>query len=73
MDYRPEGEFDAWMKRDPLQQARLRFEDMPGGSSEALDEVDIEVAAEMDEVRALAEQAPHPSVGSGPGEFKEAG
>jgi TPP-dependent pyruvate/acetoin dehydrogenase alpha subunit len=73
VDYRPEGEFDAWMKRDPLQQVRLRLAELDDRSAETLDAVDDAVAAEMDEIRALAAEAPLPSVGSGPGEFKEAG
>lgn len=73
VDYRPEGEFEAWMERDPLRVVRQRFADDLDASTEVFDDIDEAVADEMEEVRALAARAPRPVPGSGPGEFKPMG
>ncbi len=61
--YRKPGELDAWKERDPLLVARRRLD------GAALDAVDVEVDARLDEVVERALAAPWPDVEPAP-EFK---
>jgi len=57
--YRPAGELEHWMERDPLVLARTRLE-AEGVPSAELDELEAGVAREIDEVERRALAAPWP-------------
>jgi TPP-dependent pyruvate/acetoin dehydrogenase alpha subunit len=57
--YRPEGELDRWRERDPLVVARARLI-ADGIAEEALDELEADVARELDAVEEAALAAPFP-------------
>lgn len=68
--YRPEGELERWRERDPLRVARARLAAGYGVSEETLDELEAEVAAELDAVQEAALAAPFPDPGAPASEFK---
>jgi len=68
--YRKPGELEAWKLRDPLIIARRRLETEHGVTADALDRVEAEVGARLDEVVERALAAPWPDVALA-GEFKE--
>jgi TPP-dependent pyruvate/acetoin dehydrogenase alpha subunit len=57
--YRPEGELDRWRERDPLVLLRGRLEGEGVGPSR-VDEVDAEVAAELEQMEQRGLAAPFP-------------
>jgi pyruvate dehydrogenase E1 component alpha subunit len=59
--YRPADEVKAWLARDPLTIARERLI-ADGASSEALDAIESEAAAEVAAAEAEAREAPEPSI-----------
>jgi TPP-dependent pyruvate/acetoin dehydrogenase alpha subunit len=65
--YRKPGELEEWRKRDPLLLARASLQERYGIPAERLDEIDAEVAAEMDTVveRSLAAPFPDPDQAGG--------
>jgi acetoin:2,6-dichlorophenolindophenol oxidoreductase subunit alpha len=62
--YRKDGELDEWRTRDPLLVARARMAELHGTSPEVFDDIDHQVATELDAVveRGLAAPFPDPSV-----------
>ena len=58
--YRPEGELDRWRERDPLTVARTMLVGELGVSEEQVDDVEAEVAAELDRIESSALAAPFP-------------
>lgn len=71
INYRPEGEMEAWKARDPLLIARARLTSMYGFSESELDDVAASVNATVAAVRAEATAAPFPVPGDLGAEFKE--
>lgn len=59
--YRPDGELEAWMARDPLVLARHRLTE-DGVPGHELDEVDRRIAAEVESAVQAAVAAPPPDV-----------
>jgi TPP-dependent pyruvate/acetoin dehydrogenase alpha subunit len=57
--YRPEGELEAWLERDPLKIARAQLT-ADGMSDAELDEIDRTVQAELDAGIEAARAAPYP-------------
>jgi pyruvate dehydrogenase E1 component alpha subunit len=53
--YRDKDEVARWRERDPIDALRQRLEDVGGLDARALDELEAEVAAEIDEAVAYAE------------------
>jgi TPP-dependent pyruvate/acetoin dehydrogenase alpha subunit len=68
--YRKPGELDEWRKRDPLLLARASLQERYGIPPERLDEIDAEVAAELEAVVERGLAAPFPDPAAGGGEFK---
>jgi TPP-dependent pyruvate/acetoin dehydrogenase alpha subunit len=66
--YRPQGELEAWLERDPLKLLRARIED-EGGAVSALAAIESAVAAELAAARANALAAPWPDPERLPSEF----
>ena len=58
--YRPEGELDEWKARDPIVVLRAQLEEEGAGSS-TLDEIEREVADELERMRERGLAAPFPS------------
>lgn len=58
-NYKPKDEFDAWRRRDPLIVARRKLEER-GVKPAAIDRLQQEVDAEIEEAIKLARQAPEP-------------
>ena len=58
--YRPEGELDRWRERDPIVLLRRQLE-AEGVDTGRLDELDGEVAAELERIRERGLQAPFPT------------
>ncbi|MBS1888577.1 MAG: thiamine pyrophosphate-dependent dehydrogenase E1 component subunit alpha [Actinobacteria bacterium] len=67
--YRKPGELDAWKGRDPLVLARRALAEHWGVEPERLDEIDAEVAGELEEVVARGLAAPFPDPAAGGREF----
>jgi TPP-dependent pyruvate/acetoin dehydrogenase alpha subunit len=55
--YRPPGELDAWKERDPIPRLRRELEGA-GVEASALDTVDAEVAASLEEMERKGLEAP---------------
>jgi len=68
--YRAEGELDAWRERDPLVLSRARLE-REGVAAEHVDEVEADVARELEAAREAALAAPWPDPANLPPEFAE--
>jgi TPP-dependent pyruvate/acetoin dehydrogenase alpha subunit len=68
--YRPEGELDAWLERDPLKLCRARLVDEGVAESEVA-AVEKEAGAEIDEAKSRALSQPWPSMSDLPPEFAE--
>jgi TPP-dependent pyruvate/acetoin dehydrogenase alpha subunit len=68
--YRPEGELDRWRERDPLSVARARLIAEYGMASETVDEVETQIAAELDSVAERALTAPFPAADEAATEFR---
>jgi TPP-dependent pyruvate/acetoin dehydrogenase alpha subunit len=58
--YRPEGELDEWRARDPIVVLRAQLE-ADGAAPAALDELEREVAGELEQMRERGLAAPFPS------------
>ncbi len=58
--YRPEGELDEWRARDPIVVLRAQLEE-EGADLSTLDEVEREVADELERMRERGLAAPFPS------------
>jgi pyruvate dehydrogenase E1 component alpha subunit len=59
--YRPQGEFEYWTARDPVLTYRRRLVDGGYADAQALDAVDVEIAAEVDEAVRFAQESPFPA------------
>jgi TPP-dependent pyruvate/acetoin dehydrogenase alpha subunit len=70
--YRKPGELDAWKERDPLILARQTLESRLGVPAEEVDEVDADVADEIESIVEFALASPFPDPGEPAREFKEA-
>jgi len=70
VDYRPEGEMEAWRARDPLLVARARLAQTYGVSEDDLDLVSAQVQEHVEAVRAAALDAPLPDASERGSEFK---
>ena len=60
--YRPPGELEAWLERDPLKRYRIRLAEF-GISDQVIDTVEREVAAAVEEATRTAEASPPPAEG----------
>jgi acetoin:2,6-dichlorophenolindophenol oxidoreductase subunit alpha len=69
--YRKPGELDEWRRRDPLLLARASLEDRYGIEPERLDEIDAEVAGEIEGIVERSLAAPFPDPERKGGEFSE--
>jgi TPP-dependent pyruvate/acetoin dehydrogenase alpha subunit len=58
--YRPEGELDEWKLRDPIIVLRSQLEE-EGADAAALDEIEGEVTAQLEQMRERGLAAPFPS------------
>ena len=58
-NYKPKDEFDAWRRRDPLLVARRKLEER-GLKAAAIERLQQEVEAEIDEAINLARRSPEP-------------
>jgi TPP-dependent pyruvate/acetoin dehydrogenase alpha subunit len=68
--YRKPGELDEWKLRDPLILGRRALEERYGIDPSRLDQIDAEVAREMEQVVERGLAAPFPDPAEGGGEFK---
>src|ERR1700744_6319972 len=68
--YRKPGELDEWKQRDPLIPARQSLQERYGMESERVDEIDADVAKELQEIVEPCLTAPFPDPANGGGEFK---
>jgi TPP-dependent pyruvate/acetoin dehydrogenase alpha subunit len=68
--YRKPGELEEWRKRDPLLVGRASLQERYGLAAARLDEIDAEVAAEMDAVVERSLAAPFPDPDQAGGEFR---
>ncbi|MBI3936584.1 MAG: thiamine pyrophosphate-dependent dehydrogenase E1 component subunit alpha [Betaproteobacteria bacterium] len=59
--YRPEGELEAWLARDPIAIYRKRLIDL-GVAARVLDEIEAEALRKVDEATAVARASPPPAV-----------
>lgn len=59
--YRPEGELEKWLERDPIKVYRERLLDL-GFASATLDDVEAEAMRKVDEATATAKASPPPSI-----------
>ena len=59
--YRPEGELDKWLERDPLKIYRERLLGM-GFAAATLDDIEAETMRRVDEATAIARASPPPSL-----------
>lgn len=66
--YRPPGELDAWLERDPIVLCRARLE-REGVEAAELDAVEAAVDAELEAMETVALEQPWPTPGSLPSEF----
>ena len=69
--YRKPGELDEWRKRDPLLVARTGLEERYGIEAERCDEIDAEVAAELERIVEQGLAAPFPDPAEDGKEFKD--
>jgi TPP-dependent pyruvate/acetoin dehydrogenase alpha subunit len=67
--YRPEGELESWRERDPLKIARERLTEEYGVAEATLDEIDAEVARELEAVSEASLAAPFPDPAEPASEF----
>ena len=58
--YRPPGELEAWLERDPLKRYRVRLGEF-GIGDDVAEAVEREVAARVDEATRIAEASPPPA------------
>jgi TPP-dependent pyruvate/acetoin dehydrogenase alpha subunit len=58
--YRPEGELDSWRERDPIVVLRAQLEADGTGAAE-LDEIERDMTAALEQMRANALAAPFPT------------
>ncbi|MBS1844722.1 MAG: thiamine pyrophosphate-dependent dehydrogenase E1 component subunit alpha [Actinobacteria bacterium] len=68
--YRKPGELDEWKKRDPLVLGRKALEERYGLDPERLDQIDAEVAKQLEEIVERGLAAPFPDPANVGGEFK---
>jgi TPP-dependent pyruvate/acetoin dehydrogenase alpha subunit len=68
--YRKPGELDEWKQRDPLILGRQSLEERYGIEPSRLDQIDADVAKEMQEIVERGLAAPFPDPADGGGEFK---
>jgi len=69
--YRKPGELDEWRKRDPLTVAREGLEERYGIEPERCEEIDAEVAAELERIVEQGLAAPFPDPAQDGKEFKD--
>ncbi|MBN9624345.1 MAG: thiamine pyrophosphate-dependent dehydrogenase E1 component subunit alpha, partial [Actinobacteria bacterium] len=69
--YRKPGEMEEWRRRDPLILARRALEERFGVEAGRCEEVDAEVARELEEIVARGLAAPFPDPGTDGKEFKD--
>ena len=60
-DYRPPGELEAWLKKDPVPRYRDRLAEF-GISKDVIDGMDAEVLAQVDEATEISKASPAPSL-----------
>jgi pyruvate dehydrogenase E1 component alpha subunit len=60
--YRPDGELEAWRRRDPIELFRARLFDEGAATAAELDAIRPRVSAEIDAATAAAEAAPYPTL-----------
>ncbi len=70
IQYRPEGEMEAWKARDPLDIARARLSRDYGVEGEELNGIVAAVDTQLEDVRAQVLDAPYPASDSLGSEFK---
>jgi TPP-dependent pyruvate/acetoin dehydrogenase alpha subunit len=70
--YRKPGELDEWRKRDPLILGRKALEERYGIDPSRLDQIDAEVARQLEEIVERGLAAPFPDPRSDGKEFKDA-
>ncbi|MCW2978904.1 MAG: pdhA [Solirubrobacterales bacterium] len=68
--YRKPGELDEWKLRDPLILGRRALEERYGIESERLDQIDADVAKELQQIVERGLATPFPDPAEGGGEFK---
>ena len=61
--YRPKGELEKWLKKDPIKLYRGRLEEF-GTSDDVISNIEKEVMSEVDEATEIAKQSPVPSESS---------
>ena len=64
-DYRPPGELEAWLKKDPVPRYRNRLAEF-GIDRKVIDGMDAEVLAQVDEATEISKASPAP----GPGAYR---
>jgi TPP-dependent pyruvate/acetoin dehydrogenase alpha subunit len=69
--YRKPGELEAWKRRDPLAEARLRLNEQYGVDGARVDGADAEVQELMAAVVENGLNAPYPAPGEPVREFKD--
>ncbi len=69
--YRKPGELDEWRKRDPLLVARAGLEERYGTPPERCDDIDAEVAAELERIVEQGLKSPFPDPAADGKEFKD--
>jgi pyruvate dehydrogenase E1 component alpha subunit len=60
--YRPEGELDKWLERDPIKVYRERLLEL-GIAAATLDDIEAQTMRKVDEATAIAKASPLPSLG----------
>ncbi|MEC7488310.1 MAG: thiamine pyrophosphate-dependent dehydrogenase E1 component subunit alpha [Pseudomonadota bacterium] len=60
-DYRPEGELEAWLKKDPVPRYRKRLSEF-GIKTEVIDGIDAEILALVNEATEVSKASPIPSL-----------
>jgi len=60
-DYRPPGELEAWLKKDPVPRYRERLAEF-GISQDVIDGMDAEVLAQVDEATEISKASPPPGL-----------
>ncbi|MBO21261.1 MAG: hypothetical protein CMM26_02600 [Rhodospirillaceae bacterium] len=58
--YRPDGELEEWLKKDPIPTYRERLQEF-GVSKKVIDDIEASVLKELDEATEAAKDAPPPS------------
>lgn len=59
--YRPKEEVEEWAKKDPVKRLRERLIDMKTATAAALDKIDQEARAEIEEAEKFAKDSPYPT------------